>query len=142
MSRPRWHAERGVRVARENEEVRIVKGYLVVCSGALLLLSAWMLQRADVDARKYFPLQFAHELSSRYYMQYVLFDPMIPWQIRRRLAISSTLAIVAFAGFAGVAYLSDNPVIAVFLLLICGFAVANIAWQWRSARRCGILIRF
>src|SRR4051794_25963810 len=39
---------RGVRAARENDEVRIVKGYLVVCSAALLLLSAWMLPRANV----------------------------------------------------------------------------------------------
>ncbi|MEA2873728.1 MAG: hypothetical protein QOH67_3704 [Hyphomicrobiales bacterium] len=43
--------------------------------------------------------------------------------------------MVAFAGFAAVAYLSGNPVMAVFLLLICGFGVANTVWQWRSARR-------
>jgi hypothetical protein len=110
-----------------------VKGYLAVFSGALLLVSVWMLQRADGDARKYYPLQFRDELSSRYYMLYLLFNRSIPLEIRRRFAVSSALALVAFAGFAAVAYLSGNPVIAVMLLLICGFGVANIAWQWRSA---------
>jgi hypothetical protein len=86
-------------------------------------------------ARKYFPLQFADELSSRYFMQYVLSNRTIPLEIRRRLAVSSALSMVAFAGFAAVAYLSNNLVIAVLLLLICGFGVANIVWQWRSARR-------
>ncbi len=68
-------------------------------------------------------------------MQYVLFNRAIPREIRRRLAVASALCIVAFAGFALVARLSGNPVIAVVLLLICGLAVANIAWQWYSARR-------
>ena len=68
-------------------------------------------------------------------MQYVLFNRAIPREIRRRLAVGSALFIVAFAGFAAVAGLSGNPVIAVALLLICGIAVANIAWQWHSARR-------
>ena len=112
-----------------------MKIYLAVFSGALLLVSAWMLQRADADARKYFPLQFRDELSSRYYMLYVQFNRSIPLEIRRRIGISSALALVAFAGFAAVAYLSGNPVIAVFLLLICGFGVVNTVWQWRSARR-------
>src|SRR2546423_258894 len=44
-----------VGVARANPEIRIVKGYLIVFSGALLLVSLWMHQRAHVDARKYFP---------------------------------------------------------------------------------------
>ena len=109
--------------------------YLAVFSGALLLVSVWMLQHADVDACKDFPLQFTDELSSRYYMLYVLFNRTIPLEIRRRFAVSSALWPVAVVGFAAVAYLSDNPVIAVFLLLICGFAVANTVWQWRSARR-------
>lgn len=43
--------------------------------------------------------------------------------------------MVALAGFAAVAYLADHPVIAVLLLLICGYAVANIVVQWRHARR-------
>jgi hypothetical protein len=43
--------------------------------------------------------------------------------------------MVAFAGFAGVAYLADNSVIAVLLLLICGYAVANTVVQWHEARR-------
>ena len=110
-------------------------GFLAVFSGALLLVSAWMLQRADADARKHFPLQFRDDFSSRYYMLYVLFDRAIPLDIRRRIGVSSALSLVAFAGFAAVAYRSGNPVIAVFLLLICGFGVANVAWQWRSARR-------
>jgi hypothetical protein len=112
-----------------------VKIYLAVFSGASLLVSEWMLQRADADARKYFPLQFADELSSRYYMLYVLFNRTIPVEIRRRFAVSSALSMVAFAGFAAVAYLSGNPVIAVLLLLICGFGGANVVWQWRGARR-------
>ncbi len=109
--------------------------FLVVFSAALLLVSAWMLERADADARKYFPLQFTDELSSRYYMMYVLFNRSISLEIRRRAGVSSALAMVAFAGFAAVAYLADNPVIAVLLLLICGYAVANIVLQWRRARR-------
>jgi uncharacterized protein (DUF2062 family) len=112
-----------------------VTGYLAVFSGGLLLVSAWMLQHAYEDARKYFPLQFTDDLSSRYYMQYVLFNRAIPRDIRRRLAVGSALCIVAFAGFAAVAWLSGNPVIAVVLLLICSIAVANIAWQWRSAKQ-------
>jgi hypothetical protein len=112
-----------------------VKIYLAVFSGASLLVSEWMLQRADADARKYFPLQFADELSSRYYMLYVLFNRTIPVEIRRRFAVSSALSMVAFAGFAAVAYLSGNPVIAVLLLSICGFGGANVVWQWRGARR-------
>ena len=109
--------------------------FLVVFSGGLLLVSAYMGARADADARKYFPLQFTDELSSRYYMMYVLFNRSIPLEIRRRFAVSSALAMVAFAGCAGVAYLADNPVIAVLLLLICGYGVANIVVQWRRARR-------
>jgi hypothetical protein len=113
----------------------MVKIYLAVFSGALLLVSGWMLQRADVDARKYFPLQFADELSSRYYVLYVLFNRTIPREIRRRFAVSAALSLVAFAGFAAVAWLSGNPVIAVLLLLICGFGVTNVVWQWRNAKR-------
>jgi len=112
-----------------------VKSFLVVSSGALLLVSVWVRVRAEMNARRYFPPSFADELSSRYFMQYVLFDRTIPLEIRRRFAVSSALSMVAFAGFAAVAYLSDNPVIALLLLLICGFAVANIVVQWRRARR-------
>lgn len=112
-----------------------MKGILVVVSSALLLVSGWMLMRAYLDARIHFPAQFADWYSSRYFMQYVLFDRTIPLEIRRRFAVSSALSMVAFAGFASVAYLSDNPVIAVLLLLICGYGVANIVVQWRSARR-------
>jgi hypothetical protein len=119
----------------EHPEFRVVMGYLAVFSGALVLVSVWMLQHAYEDARKYFPLQFADELSSRYYMLYVQFNRAIPLGIRRRIAVGTALWMVALAGFAAVAYLSDNPVIAVVLLLICGFAVANTVWQWRSARR-------
>jgi len=119
----------------EHPEVRVVMGYLAVFSGALVLVSVWMLQHAYEDARKYFPLQFADDLSSRYYMLYVQFNRAIPLGIRRRIAVGTALWMVALAGFAAVAYLSDNPVIAVVLLLICGFAVANTVWQWRSARR-------
>ena len=68
-------------------------------------------------------------------MQYVLFDRTIPLEIRRRFAVSAGLSMVAFAGFAAVAYLSDNPVVAVLLLLICGYAVANTVVQWHEARR-------
>ena len=85
--------------------MKIIFLAVAVFSGVLVLVSMWMHQRAYMDARKYFPLQFADELSALYYMQYVLFDRTIPWQIRRRLAISSTLGTTAFAGFAGVAYL-------------------------------------
>src|SRR5947209_960418 len=99
-----------------------------------MLVSIWMLERAYQDARKYFPLQFADEVSARYYMMYVLFNRTLPPEIRRRLAVASALSMVAFAGFAAVAYRSDNPIVALFLLLICGFGVANIAWQWRRAQ--------
>lgn len=116
-------------------EVRIAISFLVVFDGGLLLVSAWMLARADADARKYFPLQFADELSSRYYMMYVLFNRSIPLDIRQRVGVSQALAMVAFAGFAAVAWLAGNPVIAVLLLLICGFGVANTVVQWRRARR-------
>ena len=68
-------------------------------------------------------------------MMSVLFNRSISLEIRRRFAVSSLLAMVAFAGFAAVAYLSNNPVIAVLLLLICGYGVANVVWQWRSAKR-------
>ena len=119
----------------EHPEFRVVMGYLAVFSGALVLVSVWMLQHAYEDARKYFPLQFADDLSSRYYMLYVQFNRAIPLGIRRRIAVGTALWMVALAGFAAVAYLSDNPVIAVVLLLICGFAVANTVWQWRGARR-------
>jgi hypothetical protein len=112
-----------------------VKGLLALGSGALLLVSGWMLTRAYLDARTYFPPQFADWESSRYAMQYVLFDRTIPFEIRRRLAVSTALAIVAFVGFAAVAYLSDNSVIALLLLLISGFMLANVVSQWRSARR-------
>ncbi|WP_291863193.1 hypothetical protein [Bradyrhizobium sp.] len=112
-----------------------MKGFLVLFSSALLLASGWILQRADADARKYYPRQFADELSSRYYMLSVLSNRTIPLEIRRRFAVSSALAMAAFAGFAAVAYLSNNAVIAVLLLLICGYGVANVICQWRSARR-------
>jgi len=110
-------------------------GYLAVFSGVLVLVSMWMHQRAYMDARKYFPLQFADELSALHYMQYVQFNRTIPFEVRRRVAVSSTLSLVAFAGFAALAYLSGNPVIAVFLLLVCGVGVVNTVWQWHSARR-------
>ncbi len=112
-----------------------MKSYIASFSGALLLASAWMFERAYQDARKYFPLQFADELSARYFMQYALFNPTIPWEIRRRVAVASALWMVAFAGFAAVAHLSGNLVIAVLLLLAGGFVVASIVWQWRGARR-------
>uniref|UniRef100_Q07J78 Uncharacterized protein n=1 Tax=Rhodopseudomonas palustris (strain BisA53) TaxID=316055 RepID=Q07J78_RHOP5 len=120
---------------RANQEVSTVKSVLAVFSGALLLVSAWVGVRAEMSARRYFPPSFADELSSRYFMQYVLFDRTIPLEIRRRFAVSSALSMVAFAGFAAVAYLSDNLVIAALLFLICGYAVANIVVQWRRARR-------
>ena len=109
--------------------------FLVVFSGVLLLVSAWMLANADADARKYFPLQFTDEFSSRFYLQYVMFNRSIPLEIRRRVGVSQALAGVAFVGCAAVAYLADNPVIAVVLLLACGAGVANVVWQWRRARR-------
>ena len=115
-------------------EVRIVMSFLVVFSGVLLLVSAWMLANAAADARKYFPLQFTDELSSRFYLQYVLFNRSIPLEIRRRVGVSSALSLVAFMGCAGVAYLADNPVIALLLLLVCAFGVANVVVQWRRAR--------
>ena len=118
-----------------SQEVRIVISFLVVFSGVLLLAAALMLARADADARKYFPLQFTDELSSRYYMAYVLFNRSIPLEIRRRVGISSALSLVAFVGFAGVAYLADNPAIVLFFLLTCGVGVASVVLQWRRARR-------
>lgn len=117
----------------------MMKIYLVVVSGVLssvlVLVSAWIGERARQDARKYFPLEFTDELSSRYYMMYVQFNRSIPLKIRRRVGVSSALALVAFAGFAALAYLSDNAVIAVFLLLICGVGVANTVWQWWGQRK-------
>lgn len=109
--------------------------FLAVFSGAALLVSAFIGVRADLDARKYLPLQFAGDLSSRYYMQYALFDRTIPLAIRRRLAVSAALSAVAFIGFAAVAYLADSPVIAGLLVLICLYGFANLALQWPRARR-------
>jgi len=51
--------------------VKIIFLAVAVFSGVLVLVSMWMHQRAYMDARKYFPLQFADELSALYYMQYV-----------------------------------------------------------------------
>ncbi|HVQ66442.1 MAG TPA: hypothetical protein VMT08_03000 [Bradyrhizobium sp.] len=116
-------------------EVYSVVSLLALFSGASLLVSAWIGVRAEMSARRYFPLQFADDLSSRYYMMYALFNRSIPLEIRRRVGVSSALSLVAFAGFAAVAYLLNNPVIAVLLLLICGFGIANLVWRWRSARR-------
>jgi len=118
-----------------NGGLRILTSFLVVFSAVLFLVSAWMLARAAADARRYFPLQFSDELSSRYYMQNVQFNRSIPLEIRRRVGVSSALALMALAGFAAVAYLADNPAIALLLLLVCGFGVANVVAQWRSARR-------
>lgn len=122
-------------VARASPEVRNVKTFLVVFSGTLLLVSVWIGVCAEKSARQYLPLQFTDELSSRYYMMYGLFNRSIPLEIRRRFGVSAALSMVALAGFAAVAYLADHPVIAVLLLLICGYAVANIVVQWRHARR-------
>jgi uncharacterized membrane protein len=116
-------------------EVRIVISFLVVFSAVLFLVSAWIGARASVDARKHFPLQFSDELSSRYYMMNVQFNRSIPPEIRRRIAVSSALSFAALAGFAAVAYLAGNAAIALVLLLVLGFAVANVVAQWRSARR-------
>ena len=107
-------------------------GFLVGFSALSLLVSAWMLARAAADARKYFPLQLTDELSSRYFMQNVMFNRSIPPEIRRRVGISSALALVPLVGFAAVAWLGGNPVLAVLLLLVCGFAVVNIVGQWRN----------
>jgi hypothetical protein len=112
-----------------------VKGILIVSSGALFLIAAWIGVYADSDARRYLPRQFADELASRYYMQYALFDRAIPLAIRRRLAVSAALATIAWAGFTAAAYVFGNPTIAMVLLLICGFGIANVFWQWRRARR-------
>jgi hypothetical protein len=112
-----------------------VKSCVALFGGTLLLVSAWMFERAYQHARKYFPLQFADELSARYFMQCALFNPAIPWEIRRRVSVASALWMVAFAAFAAVAHVSGYPVIAVLLLLACGFVVANIIWQWRGARQ-------
>jgi hypothetical protein len=122
-------------VARVSPEVRIVISFLVVFSGIVLLVSAYMGARAEMDARKYFPLQFTDELSSRYYMLSALSNRTIPAEIRRRFVVSSALGMVAFAGFAGVAYLAGNPAIALLLLLVCGLGAANVVVQWRRARR-------
>jgi hypothetical protein len=116
-------------------EVRVVISFLVVFSSALFLVSVYLGVRAGMEARKHFPLQFADELSSRYYMMYALFNRSIPAGIRRRLGVSSALALAALAGFAAVAWLSGNPALAVMLLVICGFSAGNILVQWRSARR-------
>jgi hypothetical protein len=107
-------------------------GVIAAFSGALLLVSAWIAVRAEMSARRHFPLQFTDDLSSRYYMMYVLFDRSIPLEVRRRIGISTALAIVAFAGFAAVAYLADRFIVAALLLLIGGHAVANAVKQWRS----------
>ena len=130
-----WSNHRRDQVARVSWEFRIAISILVVFSGGLLLASAYIGARAEMDARKYFPLQFTDELSSRFYLQYVLFNRSIPLEIQRRVGISQALAWVAFVGCAAVAYLADNPVIAVLLLLACGAGVANTVVQWRKARR-------
>ena len=116
-------------------EVYSVISLLALFSGALLLASAWIGVRAEMSARRYFPLQFTDDLSSRYYMMYALFNRSIPLEIRRRVGVSHALALVAFVGCAAVAYLADNPVIALLLLLICCVGVANFVLQWRRARR-------
>ena len=85
---------------------------LVVVSAALLLASAWLMAVCDRDGRRHFPPQFADELSSRYFAQYILLYPMIPLKVRRLYVVSSVLGLAAFAGFAAVAYRTSNPVIA------------------------------
>ncbi len=113
----------------------MVVSFLVLFSGALFLVSTYLGVRAGLEARKYVPLQFADELSSRYYMMYALFNRSIPAGIRRRLAVSSALALAALAGFAAVAWLAGNPVVAVMLLLVCGFSAGNVLMQWRDVKR-------
>ena len=109
--------------------------FLVVFSGVLLLVSAWMLANADVDARKYFPLQFTDELSSRYLHAVRAVQSVDTPGNPAAGRVFPALAWVAFVGCAGVAYLADNPVVALLLLLVCGFGVANVVLQWRRARR-------
>jgi len=109
--------------------------FLVVFSAVSFVVSAWMFVRAAADVRKYFPLQFSDELSSRYYMRNVQFNRSIPLKIRRRIGVSSALVFVSLAGFAAVAYLGDNLAVTLMLLLVCGFGIANVVSQWRSARR-------
>jgi predicted neutral ceramidase superfamily lipid hydrolase len=110
-----------------------VIGLLAIFSAAVLLMSAWVGMRAEISARRHLPLQFTDDLSSRYYMIYALFDRSIPSEIRQRIAVSTVLAIVAIAGFAAVAYLAGHSVIAVLLLLICAYAVANTVVQRRRS---------
>jgi len=112
-----------------------MNAFLVVLSVALLLVSASLGVASDRKARRHFPLQFADELSSRYYAQYMLFNRTIPLTARRLFALSSVFGFAAFAGFAAVAYRSGNPVIAALLLLPCGIGAASIFSQWRRARR-------
>lgn len=109
--------------------------FLAMFSSVVLLVSAFIGVRAELDARKCLPLQFAGELSSCHYMKYALFDRSIPLVIRRRLGVSAALAIFALAGFVALAGLAGNPIIAGLLVLICTYGVANLAGQWRSARR-------
>jgi len=90
---------------------------------------------ADSAARRYFPPQFADELSARYFAQYIFFDPRIPLKARQLSAASGALGIAAFAGFAAVAYRAGVPAIAGLLLFACAMGTANFFWQWHRSKR-------
>lgn len=108
---------------------------LLILSVVLLLASAWSMTVCDREARRYFPLQFSDELSSRYFAQYMLLYRSIPLKARRLFVVSSISGIGALAGFATVAYRTGNPVISALLLLACSTGTANLLWQWRRARQ-------
>jgi hypothetical protein len=112
-----------------------MNAFLVVVSAALLLASAWSGVASDLAARRYFPLQFTDEPSSRYYAAFTLFDRTLPLKARRLSAVSAALGMAAFAGFAAVAYRAGNPALAVLLLFACAMGIANVLCQWRRARR-------
>jgi hypothetical protein len=107
---------------------------IALLSGALLLVSVWIQQVAYVEVRRFFPAQFSDVNSAPYYFQYVLFDRTAPARIKRQVAISIGLLIVAILGFAAVTYLASHRVLATLLSLIFVFCVANTGRQWVRAQ--------
>ena len=67
-------------------------------------------------------------------MARALFDPSLPWPVRRNLALATVTGILGFLSFAAAAALAGHGTLAVLFLLGGGLAAANVAWQWRSAR--------
>ena len=90
---------------------------VLVLGGAMLLLSVATGVAATADALRHLPLQFRDDLSARYYMARALFDPSLPWPVRRNLALATVTGILGFLSFAAAAALAGHGTLAVLFLL-------------------------